>query len=208
MLKRGFFIVFEGPDKSGKTTQARLLKDYLDRKGYKVKLTREPGGTIVSEKIRDIILDPKNNMSALCELFLYEASRADHVENLIKPSLNDGYIVISDRFTLASVVYQGFARGLGIDLVNKLNEIAINGLNIDIIFGFKLSIDDYFKRSSNNAKDRMEMEDKKFLESVFSAYYRLFEENKGIIVVDASKSIDEIHLFITREVEKKLHGNF
>ncbi|MGC9070033.1 MAG: dTMP kinase [Elusimicrobiales bacterium] len=204
MSERGFFIVFEGPDKSGKTTQAKLLEEYLKRNGYKAILTREPGGTSISEKIRDLILDPKNIISPMCELLLYEASRADHVENLIKPALNDGYIVISDRFTIASLVYQGFARGLGVDLVEKLNRIATAGLKIDIIFGFDISVDEYYKRSMIFPKDRMEDEDRIFISKVIDAYRQIYKKNRRIKVIDATKSIDEIHLLIVKEVEKKL----
>ncbi|MGC8867583.1 MAG: dTMP kinase [Elusimicrobiales bacterium] len=204
MSERGFFIVFEGPDKSGKTTQAKLLEEYLKRNGYKAILTREPGGTSISEKIRDLILDPKNIISPMCELLLYEASRADHVENLIKPALNDGYIVISDRFTIASLVYQGFARGLGVGLVEKLNRIATAGLKIDIIFGFDISVDEYYKRSMIFPKDRMEDEDRIFISKVIDAYRQIYKKNRRIKVIDATKSIDEIHLLIVKEVEKKL----
>lgn len=204
MIKKGLFIVFEGPDKSGKTTQARLLKDYLEKKGKKVILTREPGGTLVSEKIRKIILDPKNKMSPLCELFLYEASRADHVENLIKPSLEKGYVVISDRFTIATLAYQGFARGLGERTVNILNRIATLGLKIDIIFGFDIDEDEYYKRSSSFSKDRIEMEKKSFMRNVIKSYRKIYRKIRRVFVIDARKPIDEIHKTIIAEVEKKL----
>lgn len=204
MRNKGLFIVFEGVDKSGKTTQAKLLKDYLGRKGENVILTREPGGTDVSEKIREIILDPKNKMSALCELFLYEASRADHVENLIKPYLEKGYIVISDRFALASVVYQGYGRGLGADLVLKLNKIATSSLKVDITFGLDIDEKEYYSRSNNfSKKDRLENEDS-FIRGVIRAYKEVFKKDKKIIVVDATKKIDEIHSFIVNKVEEKL----
>ncbi len=204
MKKKGLFIVFEGPDKSGKTTQAKLLENYLNEKKYKVILTREPGGTQISEKIRRLILDPQNLISPLCELLLYEASRADHVENLIKPALNKGYIVISDRFTIASLVYQGYARGLGIDLVEKLNMIATNGVKADIVFGFDISVEDYYQRSKVFLKDRIEMENKQFIAKVITGYKKIYRKNRNIKVIDATKSIDEIHSLIVREVEKKL----
>ncbi|MCX7642030.1 MAG: dTMP kinase [Elusimicrobiales bacterium] len=204
MRQNGIFIVFEGPDKTGKTTQAKLLKEYLEKKGIKVVLTREPGGTQVSEKIRNIILDPQNKMSPLCELLLYEASRADHVENLIKPSIENGYVVISDRFTLASIVYQGYGRKLGEKMVKDMNEIVTRGLKIDIIFGFDISEEEYFKRSSKFLKDRIEQEDRSFMKKVIHTYKKLFKKIKGVKIIDSSKSIDEIHCFIVNEVNKKL----
>lgn len=204
MRRKGFFIVFEGVDKSGKTTQANLLKDYLIKKGWKVILTREPGGTEISEKIRKIILDPENKMSPLCELFLYEASRADHVENLIKPYLDKGYIVISDRFTLASIVYQGYGRGLGPNLVSYLNKIATSSLKIDMTFGLYIGEKDYYLRSSNSLKDRLEKEDA-FIRNVIKAYKRIFKKDKNIIVIDATKRIEEIHNFIIKKVEERLN---
>lgn len=203
MRKRGLFIVFEGVDKSGKTTQAKLLWSYLINKGEKVILTREPGGTKVSEKIRKIILDPHNKISPLCELFLYEASRADHVENLIRPYLNNGYIVISDRFTLASVAYQGYARGLGPELVSHLNEIATSSLKIDMIFGLDINENEYYLRSRNILKDRIERDDD-FIKKVIKAYKSIFRKNKDIIVVDATKKIEEIHSFVVNKVEELL----
>ncbi len=204
MKRKGLFIVFEGPDKSGKTTQAKLLEKYLKNKRYKVVLTREPGGTQISEKIRKLILDPKNLISPLCELFLYEASRADHVENLIKPALNKGYIVISDRFDVASLVYQGYARGLGIDLVKRLNIIATDGLKSDIIFGFDISVEEYYKRSRVFLKDRIEGEDREFITKVINGYRKIYRKNRDIKVIDATRGIDDIHSFIVREVEEKL----
>ncbi|MCX7905844.1 MAG: dTMP kinase [Elusimicrobiales bacterium] len=204
MKKDGVFIVFEGADKTGKTTQAELLKRYLEKKGIKVILTREPGGTQVSEKIREIVLDPQNVMSPLCELFLYEAARADHVENLIKPAIEKGYVVISDRFTLASIVYQGYGRRLGEKLVKKLNRVVTKGLNIDIVFGFDINEDEYFRRSRKFLKDRIEKEDKNFMRNIIFTYKKLFKKIKGIKIIDSSKSIDEIHQFIVNEVEKKL----
>lgn len=203
MRKKGLFIVFEGPDKSGKTTQAKLLKEYLERKRRKVVLTREPGGTAVSEKIRKIILDPKNRISPLSELFLYEAARVEHVENIIKPSLEEGAIVISDRFTLSTTVYQGFGRGLGEKVVESLNKLAISGLKIDLIFGFDMDESEYFKRSVGFSKDRMEM-DRDFIRCIISSYRKLYKKTKGVVIIDATRSIDEIHKIVVSEVEKRL----
>ncbi len=200
---KGIFILFEGPDKSGKTTQAKLLTEYLEKKGYNVILTREPGGTDVGEKIRNILLDPDNKISPLTELLLYEASRAQHVSEKIKPALQKGYIVICDRFTIASLAYQGFGRGINLKLVEKLNHIATEGIKPDIIFGFKLSESDYQKRVKG-LKDRIENENEKFRKKVKQGYLKIYQNNKKIKVIDASKSIEEIHKIIKNTVERKL----
>ena len=113
-MKKGYFISFEGMDGSGKSTQIIKIKDYLEKNGFEVVLTREPGGTEIGEKIRKIILDPENSsMTALTEAMLYAASRAQHVEEKIKPEISAGRIVICDRFVDSSIAYQGFGRGLG-----------------------------------------------------------------------------------------------
>ena len=203
MREKGVFVVFEGPDKSGKTTQAKLLKDYLERKGEKVVLTREPGGTEISEKIRDIILDPKNKISPLCELFLYEASRADNVENIIKPSLEKGYIVISDRFTMATLAYQGFGRGIDRKIISILNKIATSDLTIDIIFGFDIDEKEYFRRSGDSSKDRIERE-RGFIKKVINSYRQIYKKTKNIILIDGRRPIEDIHKTVVDEVEKRL----
>lgn len=123
----GIFITMEGPDGSGKSTQIELLKDYLSEKGYDIIVTREPGGTQISEKIRKIILDKENEkMSDMTELMLYVAARAQLVDEVIKPALDKNQVVISDRFVDSSAVYQGIARGLGTKLVYEMNQYAIS----------------------------------------------------------------------------------
>ena len=115
---KGYFITFEGPDGSGKTTQINLLKEYLVNKGHDVIVTREPGGTPISEAIRNIILDTRHKeMNAITEMLLYAAARAQHVAQLIKPALDQGKIVLCDRFVDSSVAYQGVGRNLGIEMI-------------------------------------------------------------------------------------------
>ncbi|MDR0956257.1 MAG: dTMP kinase [Endomicrobium sp.] len=127
-MKKYTFITIEGGEGAGKTTQSLLLKKYLEQKGYQVLLTREPGGTVLAEAIRLILLNPNSHLSALSELFLYEASRAQHMEEFIMPALKSGKVVICDRFIDATVAYQGYGRKLNLQLINKLNKIA--SLNI------------------------------------------------------------------------------
>ncbi|MBQ5798030.1 MAG: dTMP kinase, partial [Firmicutes bacterium] len=128
MNKRGLFITFEGPDGSGKTTQIHLLKEWLEAKGYQCVLSREPGGTIISEKIREIILDKEHKeMDSRAEALLYAAARAQHVAQVIEPALAAGTMVICDRFTDSSMAYQAYGRGLG-DGVRVINEFATGGV--------------------------------------------------------------------------------
>ena len=119
---KGLFIVMEGPDGSGKTTQINLLKEYLEEAGYECLITREPGGTVIGEKVRQLILNPEHKeMSPVTEMLLYAASRAQLVHEVIGPALEEGKIVISDRFVDSSIVYQGIARKLGISTVSAVN---------------------------------------------------------------------------------------
>lgn len=201
MNKKGLFILFEGPDKSGKTTQSMLLYKYLKKKRRKVILTREPGGTKISEKIRNILLNPSNNISPLCELFLYEAARAQHVYEKIKPAIKKGYIVICDRFTIATLAYQGYGRGVKLNLVEMLNNIATDGLVPDLIFGFQISDKEYLKRSVSK-KDRIEKQSKEFRLRMNAGYRKIFGKLKKVVVIDGTRGIDEIHKIIVNEVEK------
>ena len=119
---KGLFIVMEGPDGSGKTTQINLLKEYLEEAGYECLITREPGGTVIGEEVRQLILNPEHKeMSPVTEMLLYAASRAQLVHEVIGPALEEGKIVISDRFVDSSIVYQGIARKLGISTVSAVN---------------------------------------------------------------------------------------
>ena len=131
---RGMFIVLEGPDGSGKTTQITLLKEYLESLGKECLITREPGGTRIGEAIRRIILDPEyTEMSDVTEMLLYAAARAQLVHDKIGPAIEEGKIVISDRFVDSSLVYQGIARGLGIDTVDRINAPGIGRYRPDLV---------------------------------------------------------------------------
>ena len=201
----GFFISIEGTDGSGKSTQIRLLEKYFKEKCFYVVCTREPGGNPISEKIREIIIDKENvGMTAVTEALLYAAARAQHVSNDILPVLNDGGIVISDRFLDSSLVYQGYARGLGIKTVKDINRYAVDGLEPDMTFFLRLKPQDGIKRKQAQQElDRMESEDEKFHAMVYSGYMQLVRRNKGRIhVIDALKSVEEIHSEITGAIER------
>jgi dTMP kinase len=206
------FITFEGPEGSGKSTQARRLKKTLEDHGYSVLLTREPGGTPIGDAIRDILLDPDfSDMEPLAELFLYEASRNQHVNEVIRPALDQDKIVLSDRFHDASLVYQGIARDLGRDLVESLNDLATESLVPDLTFVLDVETNNGLKearRSDDDYEekgDRIEQESDGFHETVREAYRGLTErEPDRCKLIPRSGSIDEIHREILSHVEEHL----
>lgn len=193
---KGFFITFEGPDGSGKSTQIKLLKDYLEKEGYEVLITREPGGTELGEDIRKILLDIKHkDMDEKAEMLLYAAARSQHVAKLIKPALFQGKIVLSDRFVDSSYAYQGFGRGLGIDLVEQVNEIALAGLHPDLTLFLNIDPDLGLLRStlSKGVPDRLESEAIVFHKKVREGFSAVCEKNKNRIVeIDAENTIEQI----------------
>lgn len=186
---QGIFITMEGPDGAGKTTQIELLKDYLNKKGYDVLITRDPGGNAVSEAIREVILNKDfTEMGYMTELLLYAAARAQLVKENIKPALSAGKAVIADRFVDSSAVYQGIGRGLGIDTVYKVNEFALQGILPDMTFLMDLDAEVGIARKKNQAElDRMEQESLDFHKKVVEGYRSLAEMNPDRIVkVDAA----------------------
>lgn len=202
-MKKGYFISFEGMDGSGKSTQISRIKDYFEENGYEVVLTREPGGTEIGEKIRNIILDPENiGMTGLTEAMLYAASRAQHVEEKIKPAVKSGKIVICDRFLDSSIAYQGFGRGLG-ECISEINRFAVAGCVPDVTFLLKLKPIISGDRIKNRKKDRIELEASEFHQAVYRGYEELeclYPER--IISIDASRSIDEIQQDIRQHADR------
>lgn len=202
-MKKGIFIVFEGPDRSGKTTQIKLLTDWLNKKKIKTVLTREPGGTGVSEAVRAVLLNPKSKISPLTELFLYESARAQHTEEIILPALKAGKTVISDRFTMATVAYQGYGRGLDLSMIKTLNDIATAGIKPDLSFVFTMPDSEFFKRGKNLPSDRMERQKASFRLKVNRAYRELANK-PGCVKIDATHTIEAIHAEITGKLTAKL----
>lgn len=203
-MSRGLFISFEGPDGCGKSTQIKLLANYLKEQGKDVVMTREPGGTPISEKIRNLILDPENKEeSAVTEMLLFAAGRAQLVAELIKPSLEAGKIVLCDRFVDSSIAYQAYGRGLG-EQVEIVNSYAVQGVMPDITFFLDISAEEGRKRNKKTDKaDRMEKETIELHQRVYDGYKKLVEKNKErFVVIDASKSIDEIFEEIKKVYEQ------
>jgi len=202
-MKKGRFIVFEGPDRSGKSTQVRLLANWLAKKELKTVLTREPGGARVPEAIRDILLDTKNTIAPLTELLLYEAARAQHTADVIVPALKAGKIVISDRFTMATTAYQGYGRELDLKMVQTLNDIATSRLKPDLTIVFTMPDNEFFRRGKNLRSDRMERQADAFRLRVNKAY-SILSKRPGSFRVDATWTVEKIHAAITAELSARL----
>lgn len=192
---KGYFITFEGPDGSGKTTISTLVHKKLVEMGFDAIYTREPGGIDIAEKIRDIILDPKNiKMEAKTEALLYAASRRQHLVEKILPALEKNQIVICDRFVDSSLAYQGYARHLGIDAVYSINEFAIDGHFPDATIFLNLSYEEGLRRIEDRAfKDRLDLETKNFHSEVSKGYALVLEKYRHRMkVVDASQDVESV----------------
>lgn len=203
----GIFISMEGPDGAGKTTQIELLKAYLENKGYEILITREPGGTKISEAIRSIILDRSNSeMDYMTEALLYASARAQLVAEIIKPAIAAGKAVISDRFVDSSAVYQGMARGLGVENVYKINEFAIQDMMPKLTIHLDLPASVGIMRKKNQAElDRMELEKAEFHERVAEGYRQLAKMSpERIYTIDATLPVEEIHKLILSKLEEIL----
>jgi len=189
---KGVFITFEGIEGAGKSTQAKKLKEYLEYIGKKVILTREPGGTKIGLKIREIVLSHWDEIFPnIAELLLYEADRNIHIYNVIKPKLKEGYIVISDRFTDSTVAYQHFARGIDRNIVDYLNNLATDGLKPDITFLIDIPVSESLKRLKD--KDRIEQEDITFHQKLREGFLKIAEEEKDrFIILDGTENEDII----------------
>ena len=206
----GIFITMEGPDGSGKTTQIDLLKKYLEHKGYDIVIAREPGGTTIGEAIRKIILNKEyQEMSYMTELLLYASARAQLVNQLIRPALEEGKAVICDRFVESSAVYQGIGRGLGVETVYEVNNYALGDVKPKLTIFMDLDAEAGIKRKKNQAElDRMEMQDLSFHKRVVEGYRQLAQlYPERIFPVDATLPIEEIHSMIVKEVEQRFFEN-
>lgn len=191
---KGLFLVLEGPDGSGKTTQINLLKEYFVKQGRECLITREPGGTRIGEAIREVLLNPEyKEMSDVTEMLLYAASRAQLVHDVIGPAVEAGKVVISDRFVDSSAVYQGIARGLGIDTVASINAPGIGQYKPDTIFFIDIPEEEGIARKKQQKKlDRLEQESIDFHHMVSEGYRKVLEGRPEVVKIDGCQSIDEI----------------
>ena len=197
-MKESLFITFEGIEGCGKSTQAEMLKEYLENLGNKVLLTREPGGPKISEDIRDILLDTNNHeMLPETEMLLYMASRSQHTGEWIIPALEKGTFVISDRYYDSTIAYQGVARKIDRNIIDTITKYATFGLVPDLTFLIDMPAEIGLSRISLTDADRLERESLEFHEKVRKGFLEIAEiEKERYIVVDGSKSIEEIHKFI------------
>jgi len=191
------FITFEGIDLCGKSTQVKLLYDYLVKKKEKVVLVREPGGTLISEKIRKILLDKENSkMKYLTEFLLFSASRHQLTEEIIKPLLKNKYIVICDRYYDSSTAYQGYGGKIDLKIINRINKIATNNLVPDLSFLIDINYKDNIARRklSGKSHDRIEQKEKNYYSKVISGYRTIAKlYPKRFKILDGKKEIEIIH---------------
>jgi dTMP kinase len=212
-MKLGKLITFEGIDGCGKSTQMRLLERHLTEHGHDVVSTREPGGTELGKKIRSALLDGgKGSVEPLAELLLYAADRAQHTRQVIMPALAAGKVVLSDRFYDATTVYQGYARGFDLELVNQLNELATGGLKPDLTLLFDLDVETGLKRTRRRGyqsgeaaarPDRLDQEPVEFHERVRKAYLEIAaREPQRFRVIPAAGPVEETFELMIREVQR------
>ena len=192
-MKKGLFITFEGADGSGKTTQLNLVKDFLEKEGYDVVVTREPGALELGKKIRNILLHYEGVVADRCEMFLFLADRAQHVDTFIKPSIQDGKVVLCDRYIDSPVAYQGYGREQDIQLLKDLNNIAVNSLKPDLTLLFDVSTETAQQRVGSE-KDRLESSGLDFHRRVRNGNLELQkEEPNRIKLINANNSIENVY---------------
>lgn len=202
MQNKGLFITFEGADGCGKTTQIKLLDEYLRSEGYQTLLTREPGSKGLGIKLREILLNYDGEVSPRCESFLFLADRAQHVDCIIKPALKRGVIVLCDRHTDSTVAYQGYGRGLNLEQIYSLNNIATSGLKPDLTIVLDVDVETSQCRVGKE-KDRMESAGVEFFERVRQGFLEIAKsEPQRVKVIDSTRTIEEIHKQVIDEYKR------
>ena len=202
---KGLFIAFEGPDGCGKSTQIRFLAEHLEQAGLNVVQTREPGGSPIAEKIREVVLSRENEgMAAMTEALLYAAARAEHVHKVIAPAIEAGKVVLCDRFVDSSIAYQGYGRMLGAKTVWRINEAAVDGYMPDVTVFLNVPPERAFERMNENKEyDRLEIEDISFHRRAYEGYQEL-SKKPGVIVVEARGTKYETREAIRQQIEPVL----
>lgn len=191
-MSKGFFITFEGADGCGKTTQLQLVKQYLEEKGFDVVTTREPGAKGLGVKIRELLLHYDGDVAPMCEAFLFLADRAQHVEQLVKPAVDSGKIVLCDRHIDSTIAYQGYGRGKDIDELTYLNNLATGGIKPDLTLVFDVSTEISQSRVGDE-KDRMESAGVEFHKKVRNGYLEIAKnEPERVKIINANNSIEQV----------------
>lgn len=201
------FITFEGLDYSGKSTQVKLLADTLTHENYHILILREPGGTEIGEKIRSILLDKKNTgMTNVSELFLFSASRSQLVEEVIKPAIDGGFVVLCDRFYDSLTAYQGWGKGVALDAIRVINQCASSGIVPDLTFFLDIPVNEVERRMlrSHTSKDRMESNGRGFYERVREGYLDIAKKENRFHVIDGLQAVDTIQEAILSSVRTVL----
>ncbi|HDL03263.1 MAG: dTMP kinase [Candidatus Zixiibacteriota bacterium] len=207
MKRKGLFITFEGIDGCGKSTQLRLTNNYLKKLGFKPEILREPGSTILSEKIRKILLNKNVKISPISELMLYIAARAELVENIIAPALDKGGIILCDRFYDSTTAYQGYGRGIDTAIIDKMNRLAVGKYRPDLTFIIDIDYPTSLKRMKkmNKVADRLESESKAFFTRVRNGFKQISHRNKKrVILLNGKKSIEKIFDEVRHCLRRKL----
>ncbi|MDH6374678.1 dTMP kinase [Paenibacillus sp. VTT E-133280] len=213
MGKEGFFITLEGGEGSGKTTVLGRVAAYLQNRSMPYRITREPGGVEIAEKIRSIILDPSHTaMDARTEALLYAAARSQHLAEVVEPALREGLTVLCDRFVDSSLVYQGHARGLGVDEVWSINRFAIGNRMPDLTFYLDVDPEIGLSRIAANEEreiNRLDLESLSFHQKVREGYQLLIQDNPDrIVVLDANRPIHMVEQDIVRTLEERVLKGF
>lgn len=200
---QGKFITLEGLEGAGKSTQVANLSNYLKTLGIEVVTTREPGGITFGEKIRQLLLDPANNISATTELLLFYAARIEHIEQVIKPALESGQWVICDRFIDSSYAYQGGGRNIPIKWIKELTQLTVPTLIPDITLLLDITPDYIQQRMQGRVGDRFEQEEVQFFDRVRASYFDLAnQESKRIKVIDAKQSLDKVTQAVIKQIDQ------
>lgn len=211
-MKRGFFITFEGGEGAGKSIQVEILASHLHEDGYNVTVTREPGGTRIGEQIRAITHNQENvDLDAVSEAYLMAAARAQHVAQIIEPSLENGKVVVCDRYVDSSVAYQGYGRKLGADIIAQLNALAVNGAVPDLTILLDVPPEVGLRRrgKSLKPKDRLDLQQKDFYERVHKGYLHLAKKDAShYLVVDSTKPIESVSTMIWKRVQTALNAHY
>ena len=203
-MTQGLFITFEGADGCGKTTQLKLLAEYLQKNGVDVLVTREPGAKGLGEKLRDILLNYDGVVSDRCEAFLFLADRAQHIDTIVAPAVDAGKVVLCDRHIDSTAAYQGYGRGQDIVQINNLNMIATGGRKPDLTIVFDIDAETSLARVGST-KDRMESSGIEFFNRVREGYLKIAaQETARVKVLDATKSIDEVQQDVIELINTKL----
>ena len=201
---RGVFIVLEGPDKSGKSTQAETLVASLRKAGLEAVHTREPGGTGLAEAVRRVVLDPDLRVHPLAELLLYEAASAQHTAELIRPALARGAVVVCERYTLATLVYQGLARGLGVGLARRVDRVATGGLEADLTLVLDIPPELFKRRDPARVQDRLEREAPAFRRRVRDGYRMLARRLPRTVLIAADRPLEAVAADVAARVGRLL----